>query len=110
MVQTRFVRAALLAVAGVASLGGLAFLAVAAGYLWWYYAEPSNPYRNEAQGGVAIGLMSAFPFWLVAALSWHAVRNTVPTWLSSWARRAAIGTGLAYAALLLYVLVRSWGG
>lgn len=110
MLQTRFARAALLVVAGVASLGGLALLVVASGYVWWYYAEPTNPYRNEVQGGVAIGLVSAFPFWVVATFSWYPVRDSVPTWVSSGARRFAVVTGLMYAALLLYVLVRSWSG
>lgn len=108
MLTNRFVRATLLVVASVASLGGLAFLVVAAGYLWWYYAEPANPHRNEVQGGIAIGVVSACPFWLVAALSWHAVRDSVPGWVSSWARRLAVGTALMFTALLVYVLVRFW--
>lgn len=68
-----------LAACGV--VGGVYFLVVSAYYAVSYHMEPSNPIRHEYLQGMAIALLLALPFWLVASGAISLLRTMARRWI-----------------------------
>lgn len=68
----------LIGLASAAAAGGLFFLGVAAHYALTYFMEPENASRHEYLQGVALSIMMAVPFWLIASGALWPLRAKIP--------------------------------
>ena len=65
-----------------AMLGGIILLIICLYFLRKYFIEVDNLYRNEyLHQGAAMALMLSIPFWLVASVSAHIVRDSIPNYI-----------------------------